>query len=300
MSANEWRDELEQLLKESSSLLRRDEPLAGYTSFRIGGKADGLIMVKNVSGLRMVRRFCAERKLPAVILGRGTNVLISDQGLRGVVVKLSGDFNFIEVSGDRIIAGAATLLDTIAETAEARGLAGAEFLAGIPGTIGGALMTNAGAFGKSLSSILDYVETMDENGSLRVITKPELRDEYRQPVIPSSLWATKVGLQLAFGQGRPVQMVRAERWAKHPQEPSAGSFFKNPPGTPAAILIERCNLKGRAIGGAMVSERHANFIINKGGASFADVYELVQVIKATVEEKTGIELQEEVQIVPGF
>ncbi|MGQ9708237.1 MAG: UDP-N-acetylmuramate dehydrogenase [bacterium] len=290
--------QLKESLDPGDAVILVDEPLARHTSFRIGGLADALIMINNERALRQVRQFSSRMKLPAVILGRGTNVLISDQGLRGIVVKLTGEFNSIQIRGNRIIAGAAALLDTIAETAEACGLAGADFLAGIPGTIGGALLTNAGAFGKSVGSILERVETMDVGGKVILLNKTELRDEYRQAVIPPGFWAIRVVLCLVPGQGRAVQLVREERWSRHPKEPSAGSFFKNPPEGPAGRLIEQCGLKGISIGGAAVSEKHANFIVNKGNARFVDVYELGQVVKATVEEKTGIELTEEVRMLP--
>ncbi len=300
MSANEWRDELEQLLKESGSLLRRDELLASHTSFGIGGRAEALVVVHDEQGLKRVRRFCEERSLPAVILGKGTNVLVSDQGLRGLVVKLAGRFELIKVKGNKICAGSAALLDDIAEIAEANGLAGADFLAGIPGTIGGGLLTNAGAFGRNLASLIEKVEVLDRQGNIVILGKTELRNEYRQPVIPSELWALRTFLLLAPGKGRSVKSVREERWSKHPHERSAGSFFRNPPDIPAGRLIEQCGLKGLVIGDAAVSEVHANFLINKGAARFTDVYELAQVVKAEVEEKTGIELKEEVRFLPSL
>lgn len=298
MSISEWRCGLEQVLKGSDALIMSDELLAEHTSFRIGGRAELIIIVNDDSGLKRVRCLCGEKNLPAVILGKGTNVLISDQGLHGVVVKLGGIFNLVEVQGNEIKAGAAANLDDIAEIAEAKGLTGAEFLAGIPGTVGGALMTNAGAFGRSISDLIEKVSVMDTMGNIKVLEKHQLHNEYRQPVIPAELWAVRVVLRLARGKGRSVKSIRNERWSKHPKEPSAGSFFKNPPGTPAGRLIEECGLKGLRVGDAAVSELHANFIVNKGAARFVQVYELAQIIKATVEQKTGIELREEVKVLP--
>ncbi|MEO0004765.1 MAG: UDP-N-acetylmuramate dehydrogenase [candidate division WOR-3 bacterium] len=298
MRPGEWCYRLKEILKGSDSFVVPDEPLAQHTSFRIGGKAALMVVVNKELGLRKVRQFCTENRLLVEILGKGTNVLISDQGIPGVVVKLGGEFGLIDVQGDKIMAGAAASLDDISEIAEANGLAGAEFLAGIPGTVGGGLVTNAGAYGKSLSAITLEVTVMDAIGNIRVLRKEELKNQYRQPVIPGEFWALRLVLILSKGETKPVKAIREERRSKHPPEPSAGSFFKNPPGIPAGRLIEECGLKGLRVGDACISELHANFIVNKGSARFGDVYELAQIVKAEVEERTGIELEEEVRFLP--
>lgn len=214
----------------------------------------------------------------------------------------------------------------MATFAEKEGLVGAEFLAGIPGTVGGGLHTNAGAFGRSLGDVISSLTAFDPDGSEQTLTGTQLQREYRRPMIEPDVVAVEVTMELhervqGFQDSRgPVQdtrildsstpgplsaeEIRKQRWAKHPKEPSAGSFFRNPETkdgarVPAGRLIEECGLKGRIIGGAKVSERHAKLLVNTGKACFADVYELAQVVKATVEERTGILLEEEVQYLPG-
>ncbi|MCR4422991.1 MAG: UDP-N-acetylmuramate dehydrogenase [candidate division WOR-3 bacterium] len=304
----EWQAKLVRVFEGSDAVLKFDEPLARWTSFRIGGPADVFVVVNDERQLATLRRWTNEHKVKMSILGLGSNVVVSDQGLRGVVVKLKGGFERIAVIGREkdggvlISAGAGALLDRVAEFAEEQGLTGAGFLAGIPGTVGGGLLSNAGAFGHCLGEIVIKVRVMDNSGTFRVLEKAELHNEYRSPIIERSFVAVDAVLRLLPGREKQsVRMIRESRWQKHPKEPSAGSFFKNPAvDAPAGVLIERCRLKGVRVGGAQVSEKHANFIINVGGARFADVYELAQMIKAVVEEETEIKLKEEVQWLPRF
>lgn len=317
MTEQNWQDELTAVVKKFGGQVKFNQPLAPHTSFKIGGPADALIVVKNSPALIEIIKFAQNHHFNFTVLGRGTNVLISDQGLRGLVVKLAGDFNRITVDsrltadGCLLKVGTGVLMDRVAETAEKFGLTGAEFLAGIPGTVGGGLTTNAGAFGHTIAEIIEEVIAIEKCGSANAkcgnsgfrIPNSELRNEYRTPVIPGNLIVLWVVFRLK--KGRPeatVSAIRKQRRLKHPNEPSAGSFFKNPPetihGKPAGRLIEECGLKGLKIGGAKISEKHANFVINDGGARFKDVYEIAQIVKATVEEKTGILLEEEVQILP--
>lgn len=303
-----WRENLVRVFAGADAVIKFDEPLAQWTSFRIGGPVDMLVVVKDEKQLVAVRRWTSEHKIKLWVLGQGTNVVVSDQGLRGVVVKLGDSFVRVAVVGREkdggvlISAGAGTLLDHIAEFAEENCFRGAEFLAGIPGTIGGGLLSNAGAFGHCLGEIIVRVRAVDSSGAIRVLEREELKNEYRRPVIESSLIAIEAVLRLFPGRGeQSVYAIRESRRRKHAEEPSAGSFFKNPGrDTPAGVLIERCGLKGVRVGGAAVSEKHANFIVNTGGARFADVYELSQLVKAVVEEKTSIELEEEVRLLPDF
>jgi UDP-N-acetylmuramate dehydrogenase len=243
------------------------------------------------------------------VLGRGSNVLVSDQGLRGVVIVLAGEMSAIKPEGEALRAGAAACLDQVAEVAEQAGLAGAEFLAGIPGTVGGGLRTNAGAFGRSLADIVHSVRALDARGQDVLVEEGHLRHEYRRPVIDPALIAVEVTLRLASGPVQPANGIREQRWARHPKEPSAGSFFRNPEGeenreqggtgrVPAGRLIDQCGLKGRGVRGAQVSGKHANFLVNTGRARFADVYELAQVVKANVEQTTGTLMEEEIQYLP--
>jgi UDP-N-acetylmuramate dehydrogenase len=291
--------------------------MAQHTTFRIGGLADAWVRVDNREALSRVLSVCREAEVRTWLLGRGSNVLVSDQGLRGVVICLGGELAEVRrwETGDGgpvtgLVCGAGAALDAVAAFAEEEGLVGAEFLAGIPGTVGGGLHSNAGAFGRSLGDVVTSVTLLDAEGNEQVLTGSQLRREYRRPMVEHDFVAVEVSMELARGEGRGARgesadAIRKQRWSKHPKEPSAGSFFRNPETVdggrvPAGKLIEQCGLKGKTIGGAKVSEKHANFLVNTGRARFADVYELVQVVKATVEEQTGILLEEEVQYLPGM
>ena len=292
--------------------------MAQHTTFRIGGPADAWVRANDKQALVRVLQFCRAGGVRWWLLGRGSNVLVSDQGLRGVVIGLGGELAEVRRQGTgdggrgtELVCGAGAALDAVATFAEQEGLAGVEFLAGIPGTIGGGLHSNAGAFGRSLGDVVPSVTVTDRDGNEREFAGAELRREYRQPMIDDGLVAVNVTMKLHPGEPEPAARIREQRWTKHPKEPSAGSFFRNPEtgdrgrGTgiggriPAGELIEQCGLKGKAVGGAKVSEKHANFLVNTGGARFADVYELAQIVKATVEQETGILLEEEVQYLPG-
>jgi len=296
--------------------------MAQHTTFRIGGPADAWVRANDKQALVRVLQFCRAAGVRWWLLGRGSNVLVSDQGLRGIVIGLGGELAEVKGSGAdtrsldpsiprSLSVGAGAPLDAVATFAEQEGLAGVEFLAGIPGTIGGGLHSNAGAFGRSLGDVILSVTAVDRDGNERELTGPELRREYRRPMIDDGLVAVEVTMKLHPGEPEPAARIREQRWTKHPKEPSAGSFFRNPEtgdrgrGTgiggriPAGELIEQCGLKGKAVGGAKVSEKHANFLVNTGGARFGDVYELAQIVKATVEQETGILLEEEVQYLPG-
>lgn len=298
--------------------VRADEPMAQHTTFRIGGPADAWVRANDRQALVRVLQFCRAAGVRWWLLGRGSNVLVSDQGLRGIVIGLGGELAEVRRQGTgdggrgtELVCGAGASLDAVAAFAEQEGLAGVEFLAGIPGTIGGGLHSNAGAFGRSLGDVITSVTVTDRDGNERELAGAELRREYRQPMIDDGLVAVNVTMKLHPGEPEPAARIREQRWTKHPKEPSAGSFFRNPEtgdrgrGTgiggriPAGELIEQCGLKGKAVGGAKVSEKHANFLVNTGGARFADVYELAQIVKATVEQETGILLEEEVQYLPG-
>lgn len=295
----DWRRAAQAALADTGEV-RWDEPLARHTTFRIGGPADLFITVRNIEGLLRALQFSRDNGLDWYLLGRGSNVLISDQGLRGAVIRLGGELARVEIEGNRLMCGAGATMDLIADTAEKAGLCGAEFLAGIPGTIGGGLRTNAGAFGSSLVDIVAGITGVDPDGRRWQLERGEIHGGYRQPLIGELKVAVAVELELKPGRPEPASVIREKRWVKHPKEPSAGSFFRNPPNEPAGRLIERCGLKGRQVGGARVSEKHGNFIVNVGGARCADVLELAEIVKANVEEQTGVVLTEEVTLLPGF
>ncbi|UCG42616.1 MAG: UDP-N-acetylmuramate dehydrogenase [candidate division WOR-3 bacterium] len=294
----DWREDIGDALAGLKADVGLDVPLAGYTTFGIGGPADMLVTVHDRKALAGVLAACRESGVDWWVLGRGSNVLVSDSGLRGVVVMLGREFGYVKVEDSVLVAGAGAGLDDIAVAAEKAGLRGAEFLAGIPGTVGGGLRTNAGAFDRSLTDVLSKVRVLGRTGRTRTLKKGDFETGYRQPVVDDRLVVIEAELELEPGYPEPVETVRQKRWAKQPQDPSAGSFFRNPESEPAGSLIDKAGLKGFRVGKAQVSEKHANFIINTGGASFFDVYELAQVVKAKVEEMSGIELEEEVQVLP--
>jgi UDP-N-acetylmuramate dehydrogenase len=294
----DWRRDIERALAGRGATCRADELLSRHTTFGIGGIAEIWVEVMDEQTLAAAISHCRERGIRWWVLGRGSNVLVSDQGLDGVVLRLGGDLARIRVNGSQLEAGAGAGLDDLAVRAEAAGLRGAEFLAGIPGTVGGGLRTNAGAFGRSLTDVLEGVRVLETNGSSMTLKCTDFIRGYRTSVIDGSVIVTSAVLRLDPGTSTPADEIRRRRWEKQPSDFSAGSFFKNPPGEAAGRLIEWCGMKGRRVGAAQVSDKHANFIINTGGARFADVYGLAQVVKANVEAQTGILLEEEVQVLP--
>lgn len=293
----DWRADLERVVA-GSAVVKRDEPLSAHTTFGIGGPADAWLEVADRATLAAVAGFCRQRGLELRVMGRGSNVLVSDQGLRGVVVRLGGELARVELDAEPPWAGAGALLDEIVDAAEERRLAGVDFLAGIPGTLGGAMQSNAGAHGRALHEALEAVLVLDDDLNELELSRERLRNEYRSPIVPEGVIVLGAKLRLEPGMPAPARELRRQRWAKHPKEPSAGSFFRNPRTEPAGRIIERCGLKGTRVGGARVSEQHGNFIVSDGSARFFDVYELAETVKANVEAQTGIELAEEVRVLP--
>ncbi|HEX7321021.1 MAG TPA: UDP-N-acetylmuramate dehydrogenase [bacterium] len=281
--------------------IRRGEQLAGHTSLGIGGKADYFIRVHSRKGLRQVLAFVARYRLRAMVIGAGTNVLFSDRGFKGVVIKLCGSFSEIKMGGEQCVCGAGVYLRTLVKKARDTQRRGAEFLAGIPGTVGGAVKGNAGAWGHAIAGITENVTVMTRDGKVKVLEAEEIGFKYRSSRISDR--HTIVSVTLRLGKGRrsvisgTIKKYLAQRNARQPSGRSAGSFFKNPPGNPAGKLIEECGLKGSRVGQAMVSLRHGNFIMNCGRATADDVLALVRKIQNAVRRNKGIKLQPEVRIV---
>jgi UDP-N-acetylmuramate dehydrogenase len=282
-----------------------NEPLAKHTTFQIGGNAQYFVTVQDLDSLKDVIKLSLENNLSYFVIGAGSNLLISDQDFAGIVIKLGKDFSLIEIQGNKILCGAGVKLANLVKIAGENSLTGTEFLYGIPGTVGGAINNNAGAF---LHSVGDIVESV--NG-IKIDAKFELRDSrlkkeqigftYRASQLPNDFIITSVIIKLSEGNRKKINSeiarIKKFRSKSQPWGPSAGSIFKNPQSTPAGKLLDEAGLKGLQIGGAYVSTKHANFIINRGGARFNDVLELIQIMKMRVEEKTGIILEEEVEIV---
>jgi UDP-N-acetylmuramate dehydrogenase len=274
--------------------------MARYTSFRIGGPADYLVRVSSRRALKEVIRIVRRSDIPYFVIGAGTNVLIRDRGFRGAVIKLTGSLKSVRSEGGLFRCGGAVLLNDLVTKALRLGYGGAEFLYGIPGTVAGAVKGNAGAWGRSISEIVRQIQVLDRQGRNQTWDRTEIGFGYRRSGIRDGVIITDVEFQLFR---RPKAAIRREiehnlkaRQARQPRGFSAGSFFKNPVRFPAGKLIEECGLKGYRLGDAIVSEQHANFIINLGRARASDVLALVRVIKERVRKAKGVALEEEVRI----
>ena len=281
---------------------RPGEPLARYTSFRIGGPADLLVLPDTADELAHVLASAAACGTRVTLLGGGSNVLVGDGGMRGVVVKLGRGFARIDWDLIPIRAGAAVQLGRLARAAVARGLAGLEYAEGIPGTVGGALFMNAGAYGGELAPAVESVEGLGRDGRAFALPGRELVFGYRHSALPPGFVVTAVRLRLRRDESDQVRNrmdeARTRRTAAQPHGgANAGSIFKNPNGDHAGRLIEIAGLKGTRAGRARISERHANFIVNEGGARAADVKALMDVAQRVVWERSGVWLEPEVQLV---
>jgi UDP-N-acetylmuramate--alanine ligase len=283
------------------TVLRQDEPLARRTTLRVGGTADIYVEPSLETDLAAVLKCCSERQIPFIVLGRGSNLLIRDGGIRGVVICLAHPhFNQVEVQGERLICGAGARLKAVAIEARRHGLSGLEFLEGIPGSVGGAMRMNAGAMGSWLFDVVETIRFMDGSGAIHERRASEVNVEYRGcPLFKNhiALGATLRG-QTAAPQGIQARMesFSRKRWESQPSQPSAGCIFKNPATIPAGKLIDELGLKGTRVGGAMVSDVHANFIVNNGTATARDVLNLIEVIKQRAKSARDIDLQTEVEI----
>ena len=281
-----------------------DEPLMNHCAFRIGGASEVLVVPKNEKTLTEILKYAEERSIRVHILGNGSNVLISDDGLRGITVKLMGGLCDLLYLGDGIIvSGAGVSLTRLCNFAKEHSLTGLEFAYGIPGTVGGAVYMNAGAYGGEIKDVLYSVRTMNEKGSdITETPADEIEIAYRNtPFMKNNRIITSAFFKLSEGNPEEISAKMDELMGKRKKSqpleyPSAGSTFKRPVGAYAAALIDESGLKGTAVGGAEVSTKHAGFVINKGGATFADVTALMEIIKTTVFEKHGIKLEPEVEI----
>ncbi len=278
------------------------KPLAAFTSFRIGGPADFAVEAADEAELSAALAAAHRNQVPAFCLGTGTNILVSDRGVRGLVIRLGEGFKKIEFYGCRVNAGAAVPFGELVARCVERGLAGLEFGEGIPGSVGGALIMNAGAFGGELAPVVGAVRGADRDGTLRTLAGNEIQFFYRRSVLPPGFIVAAVRFDLLAGDrdalAAKVAQLKARRAARQPQGvPNAGSIFKNPPGKFAGRLLEGCGLKGERVGGAAFSEQHANFIVNLGGASANDVRALMDLAQWRVEQHTGVRLEPEVKLV---
>ena len=297
------RHALEQIFGER---VRFEEPLSRHTSFRIGGPAEVWVDVADAEEIRRVQAIAAAADLPLFVLGGGTNILVSDRGVRGIVVHLGRPLACLDWrangSGLHVRAGAALALKRLVTEAIARDLTGLEFAEGIPGTVGGGLLMNAGAFGGEMSNVVEYVDGVDAYGEPQRFPRSALRFGYRRFDLPPGFIVTLLEFLLHPGDPAAIHAKRNDakrRRAAHQPlgYPNAGSIFKNPPGDYAGRLIEAAGMKGQRHGGAMISEQHANFIVNVGGATAADVQALMIEAARRIWEAAGVRLEPEIKLV---
>lgn len=284
----------------------RNEPMKRHTTFRIGGPADYYLCPHSAKEIQKVVEICREEKLPYFILGNGSNLLVSDQGYRGVVIQLWKNVSDIRVEGCLIHAKAGASLAKIAAEALEEGLTGMEFAAGIPGTLGGAVVMNAGAYGGEMKDILKEVLVMDQQGRIFTLEKKDLNLGYRTSAVKEKGYIVLAAvLELWPGDREEIRKLmedlKQKRVEKQPLDlPSAGSTFKRPEGYFAGKLIMDAGLRGFSVGGAQVSEKHCGFVVNTGGASASDVLTLIREVQKRVREKFGVELETEVKFLGEF
>lgn len=287
--------------------IRTNEPMARHTSFRVGGPADRFVIPESETELREAVLDCKKSGQPWYMIGNGSNLLVGDKGFRGTII---GTERLAELEVQKneniIIAGAGVMLSKLANTAAREELTGLEFAAGIPGTVGGAVMMNAGAYGSEMKNVLLWADVMDQDGNVKLMKNEELELGYRTSCLERlGLFTVRAAFKLTPGDPEVIRSQMEElarkRKEKQPLEyPSAGSTFKRPEGYFAGKLIEDAGLKGFSVGGAAVSEKHAGFVINKDHGTAADILELCNEVKRRVKENSGVDLEMEVKLLGDF
>ncbi|MGC1189866.1 MAG: UDP-N-acetylmuramate dehydrogenase [Candidatus Binatus sp.] len=282
--------------------VRAAMPLADLTSFRIGGPADLFVNVEDETELMHAKAAAYRTGIPCFCLGAGTNLLVSDRGMRGLVVRLGDGFAKIKIDDTKVVAGAGAAFGTLVQSVVEQGLEGLEFGEGIPGTVGGGLVMNAGAFGGEIAKVVTLVHGVTETGAALALTRDDVKFAYRRTELPKHFIITRVDFELARGDRQRltarVAELKAKRAARQPRGvPNAGSIFKNPPGNFAGKLLEGAGLKGARLGGAAFSDQHANFIVNLGGAQAVEVRALIDMARNKVKEQSGVLLEPEVRLV---
>lgn len=295
----EFYEKLSKIVRKEQIL--EEEPMKKHTTFRIGGPAEYLILPQTTEEIADVIKLCRQEEIPWYIVGNGSNLLVADEGVRGVVIQLLRNFNQIQVEGCQIRIQAGAQNAAVAKRALDASLTGFEFAAGIPGTIGGAVVMNAGAYGGEMKDILKEVTVLDPNGMIRTIPAEELELGYRTSIIARKGYVVlEAVIVLKTGDPKEIKAamdeLKEKRVTKQPLEyPSAGSTFKRPEGYFAGKLIMDAGLRGFSVGGAQISEKHCGFVINKGNATAKDVTELMDETKKIVMEKFGVALEPEVK-----
>ena len=284
------------------ALVLTEEPMKGHTTFRIGGPADIYIEPDYASIIPLVQ-YLKEQDVPFMVIGNGSNLLVSDEGIDGVVISLGKNSDGITISGDTMVVEAGAMLSTVANAAADAGLTGLEFASGIPGSIGGAVYMNAGAYGGEIKDVIESVLVLTENLEKKVMTAEDLHMSYRHSsLMEEGGYVLSAVLKLSKGDKEEIKAkiadIREQRIAKQPLKfPSAGSTFKRPEGYFAGKLIDDAGLRGYSVGGAQVSEKHCGFVVNKGDAKAADVLKLMKDVDSKVFEMFGVHLSPEVRII---
>lgn len=292
---------LEEKLKQTGCEFLTNEPMSRHTTFKIGGAAELFCMPEGIEQLCAAIAACRENEIPFFILGNGSDLLVGDNGIKGAVISLSQKFNKISSENNIIAASAGASLTALCRAAANEGLGGLEFAFGIPGSVGGAVFMNAGAYGGEIKDVLRNVTALFPDGEIRTVSAAEAELGYRHSAFQQN-GAVILSAEIELFRGERAEIeekmrdILAKRRDKQPLEyPSAGSAFKRPENGFAAAMIDECGLKGFSVGGAQVSEKHAGFVVNKGGACCDDVLRLLDIIKARVFERTGVMLEPEIK-----
>lgn len=280
-----------------------DEPMKNHTSFKVGGPVDYMVLPKKIEDIREIIKLSKTEHLPLFIMGNGSNLLVKDKGIRGIVVKISKKFSHVEIIGERVIAQTGVLLSGLAKLFLNQELTGFEFASGIPGSLGGAVTMNAGAYGGEMKDVLEKVEVMDQEGKTFTLKGKDMRLGYRTSAIQeNNLIAISATLQLKRARYQNIKSKMEDldhrRKSKQPLEwPSAGSTFRRPEGYYAGKLVQDVGLKGFSMGKAQVSELHSGFVINKGDATAEEIINLIYYIQDKVKHQYGVHLATEVKII---
>ncbi|ATI61069.1 UDP-N-acetylmuramate dehydrogenase [Bacillus cereus] len=281
-----------------------NEPLARYTTMKIGGPADILIVPKHVAGIEKILQLVKQYKTKWTVIGRGSNLLVSDQGIEGVVIRLGEGLDHLEVEKHKVRVGSGYPLIKLSTLLSRQGLAGLEFASGIPGSVGGAVYMNAGAHKSDISSVLSKALILFEDGAIDWLTNKELEFSYRASVLQTKRPGIVLEAVFQLQAGKREEIVRSmqnnkdyRRETQPWNHPCAGSVFRNPIPHFAGDLVEKAGLRGYRIGGAQISEMHGNFIVNTGGASAQDVLSLIELIKHTIKDKFDVDMHTEVEII---
>lgn len=284
----------------------KDEPMKKHTTFRIGGPADYFVTPESKEEIQAIVELCKKEKIPYSVIGNGSNLLVGDKGYRGVILQIFKKMNQIRVEENKIYAGAGALLSKIAATALSESLTGFEFAAGIPGTLGGAVRMNAGAYGGEMKDVLTEVTVLTREGEIRTVPAEKLEMGYRTSLAAKNGWIIlEAVLKFQKGDAEAIrgrmEELKMQRVTKQPLDlPSAGSTFKRPEGYFAGKLIMDAGLRGFTVGGAQISEKHCGFVVNKGGATAEDVRNLICAVQKKVQEEAGVKLEPEVKFLGEF